>query len=408
MHTGFDREPGVDGAVPWIGPRPTPLQISALLLIGAVGMLICGVQPVLLGALLNEHRLSAVQLGWGTTAEFLTLGVSISVAGAFFKTRNMKAKIAIAAVIAIAADGLMHGESGLAVVTNRAVCGAAEGVLVWCTTCMIARSAGPARWAGVFLTLQGISQLVFAAGAPVTIMSALGADGGFYALAGTATLALLAAAAMPDQMADLPKSGASGEGGASAYTPAAIASVISVFLIAAFSIGLFAYLAPLATQAHIGGQGLGLIVSISLATSILGSALAALMADRVTYFAVFVVCLVVNAMTLAVLATLPSLVVFAVAAGVFGFFWLYFLPFQLPFVIESDPTRRIAVIVPGAQLLGGSAGPLLCSFFVSDGEARGALWVCGACFLLAFAISLSLHFRHLIRGPRPAAAARRI
>jgi MFS family permease len=396
MHTGFEREPGVDGIIAWIGAKPTRLQISALLLIGNIGMLICGVQPVLLGALLNEHRLTSVELGWGTTAEFLTLGVSISAAGAFSRTRNMRAKIAMAALAAIAADLLVTGQSGLAVIANRAVCGLAEGVLVWCTTCMITRASAPARWAGIFLTLQGITQLAFAAAAPATVMSVMGANGGFYALAGTAALALLAVPAMPDRMADLPKTEGQGEGAANAYTPAAIASLVSVFLIAAFSIGLFAYLAPLATQAQINGKGLGLIVSISLATSILGSALAAVTANRVTYFAIFVVCLLVNAITLIVLAALPGLIVFSIAAGVFGFFWLYFLPFQIPFVIESDPTRHIAVIVPGAQLLGGSAGPLLCSFFVSNADSRGALWVCGVCFLLAFAISLGLHLRHLL------------
>ena len=170
--------------------------------------------------------------------------------------------------------------------------------------------------------------------------------------------------------------------------------LLCVFLIAAFSIGLFAYLAPLASQAHIDNEGLGLIVSIVLGTSIAGSALAAAMAGRVGYYAAFIVCLVVNAAVLGVLATLPHLLVFALAAGVFGFFWLYFMPFQVPFVIEADPTRRIAVIVPGAQLFGAAAGPFLCSFFVSDVETRGVLWVCGACFAAAFLICTALHLNH--------------
>jgi MFS family permease len=108
---------------------------------------------------------------------------------------------------------------------------------------------------------------------------------------------------------------------------------------------------------------------------------------------------------LVLLAKLPGLWTFTIAAGVFGFFWLFFLPFQLPFVIESDPTRRIAVIVPGAQLLGGAAGPLLCSFFVTDADARGALAVCAVCFAVAFLISVALHIDHLrkARGLRLAA-----
>jgi MFS family permease len=137
------------------------------------------------------------------------------------------------------------------------------------------------------------------------------------------------------------------------------------------------------------------VVSIVLGTSIAGSSLAAMVATRVSYFSVFALCLGVNAVVLVVLGLMPGFAVFAIAAGVFGFFWMFFLPFQLPFVIEADPTRRIAVIVPGAQLLGGAAGPLFCSFFVSDTDSRGALYVCGACFIVAFGISTALHLNHL-------------
>jgi hypothetical protein len=49
--------------------------------------------------------------------------------------------------------------------------------------------------------------------------------------------------------------------------------------------------------------------------------------------------------------------------------------------------------LPGAQLLGGAAGPFLCSFFVTDEDSRGALVVCGICFFASFAISAILHLR---------------
>jgi MFS family permease len=404
MQTGFDREPGVNGELTWIGARPSAAAIMGMLLVGTMGMLICGVQPVLLGALLAERRLSAAELGWATTAEFLTLGLAILIVGAALKPRGLRLKIAVAAIVTIAADVLVAGQNGTAVIVNRGVTGLAEGVLVWCAVAMIARSATPARWAGIFLTAQNLTQLLFAAAVPVAVTPILGANGGFYVMAATGLLALLACLFIPDSLADLPKP-AVGTGARTMYSPAALASVLSVFLIAAFSIGLFAYLAPLAAQAGISGQGLGLIVSVVLATSTAGSALAAVVANRVNYFATFVVCLIVNAAVLVVLAKLPGLWTFTIAAGVFGFFWLFFLPFQLPFVIESDPTRRIAVIVPGAQLLGGAAGPLLCSFFVTDADARGALAVCAVCFAVAFLISVALHIDHLrkARGLRLAA-----
>jgi hypothetical protein len=407
MHAGLPMEPGEAGEVGWIGAPPSPVAITAVLVVGTVGMLICGVQPVLLGALLAEHRLSSAELGLTTTAEFLSLGIAMGLAGAFLQPRRLRAKMAVAALVALVADLLVAREAGVSLLLNRAVAGLAEGLLVWCAGCMIARSAAPARWAAIFLTIQNLSQLVFAAAAPVTVMKLGGADAGFLALGATAILALAATPFLPSALADLPAPPKGEPGGGKAYSARALASLVSVFLIAAFSIGLFAYLAPLAAQAHIDTKGLGLLVSIVLATQTLGSALAAVVANRVRYYTVFVICVVANAVILAMLAVLPGFPLFALATGLFGFFWLFFLPFQLPFVIESDPTRRIAVITPSAQLLGGAAGPLLCSFFVTDADSTGALVVCGVCFAAAFVISTALHIHHLrsLRAARLAPSA---
>jgi zinc transporter ZupT len=35
-------------------------------------------------------------------------------------------------------------------------------------------------------------------------------------------------------------------------------------------------------------------------------------------------------------------------------------------LIQVDPTRRAAMLTAGAQLLGGSAGPILTGFFASE------------------------------------------
>jgi MFS family permease len=136
----------------------------------------------------------------------------------------------------------------------------------------------------------------------------------------------------------------------------------------------------------------GYAVSAVLGASTLGSLLAAAM-PKVPHYAVFLVCMVINAVVIAVLASMPGPALFFSAAALFGFFWLFFLPFQLPMAIEADPTRRITVVLPGAQLVGAGAGPLLSSFFVTDSDARGALLVCSVCFLIAFVISTLQHFR---------------
>ncbi len=261
---------------------------------------------------------------------------------------------------------------------------------------MIARSPTPARWAGIYVTLQTVSQLLFAALMPLSLIATYGADGGFIGMALTAAGAAMAALFLPERMEDLP---------ASEHTrlrvlssPSAVLVLASVFLIAAFSIGLFVYIAPLALQAGLTGPQLGFVVSVVLGTQILGS-MAATLLPRLPYYPIFIACLVANALILAILWMLPGFWMFMIASALFGFMWLFFLPYQLPMAVEVDPTRQIAVVLGGAQLLGGSAGPFLCSFFVTDADSRYALIVVGVCFLVAFAISSVQHLHaHKLPG----------
>lgn len=228
---------------------------------------------------------------------------------------------------------------------------------------------------------------------PLTLMVTYGANGGFIGMALTAAVALFAAGALPSAMADLPA--ADKPRLAVLVSPSSILILASVFLIAAFSIGLFVYLAPLSLQAGLSSGQMGLVISIVLGSSILGSAAAALI-PKLPYYPIFVACVVANALVLAVLWTLPGFAAICAAAAVFGFMWLFFMPYQLPMAVEVDPTRQIAVVLGGAQLLGGGAGPFLCSFFVTDADARGSLVVVGVCFVIAFAISTVLHLRRSV------------
>ena len=86
-----------------------------------------------------------------------------------------------------------------------------------------------------------------------------------------------------------------------------------------------------------------------------------------------------------------ALVAFLVVSGAFGFIWLFMLPFLVPMVIEADPTRKAAMLLSGAQLLGGSLGPLIASLVVSDADSRGAVAFGAAALVLAVAIGSCAH-----------------
>jgi hypothetical protein len=88
---------------------------------------------------------------------------------------------------------------------------------------------------------------------------------------------------------------------------------------------------------------------------------------------------------------LPDATAFLVLSGAFGFLWLFALPFLVPMVIEADPTRRAAVLIGGAQVLGASFGPFFASMLVTDEDARGALLVGSACLVVSVLIAFGLH-----------------
>jgi hypothetical protein len=362
-----------------------------MLLVGTVGMLMCGLQPVVLGALLEEHRLTVGQLGWATSAEFLAIGLSISLCGALFRPQYLGARGAIAALCCIGLDLWVFKLTGAPVVFDRAAAGLAEGLMIWITNCMVARAAIPARWAGIFLTLQSSSQLFFSAVLAQTVMQRYGANGWFVALAVSALLALLAMLVIPSAMIDLPKP-AKLPGVAGVYSPAAIASLVSVFLVSAFSLGIYAYLAPLASRAHLSTATLEMGVSVNLATSILGSTVAAIVAKRVSHYQAFVFCLVVNVSVVLGLASRPGAPLFLLICGAYGFCAMFFFPFLVPLVIEADSTRRVAIVMPGIQLAGCGAGPILCSLFVNGNDVSPILLVCAIFFCTAFAITTVVHF----------------
>jgi hypothetical protein len=51
------------------------------------------------------------------------------------------------------------------------------------------------------------------------------------------------------------------------------------------------------------------------------------------------------------------------------------------------------VLLGGAQLLGGSLGPLMASLVVTDADARGALAFGAGCLVAGFALVAGLHLR---------------
>jgi hypothetical protein len=373
----------------WIGPRPSGPHAAAVMYVGIIGIMIAGVQPLLLGALEQEGRLTAAQLGHAATAELLTMGLAAGIAGGMLKGDHLRWIGLIAGLTLALLDVATTRASGETLTLIRAAAGLPSGLLMWITIGMITRAPRPEQWSGAYLTLQTLAQFLLSLVLTGLVVARYGANGGFWALAGISGLAGLAALAAPPRYAPL----------AHADAPGGLPSVrgwvalAACFLFLAFIVAVWVYAEPLSHQAGHRPQIFGYAVSLSLICQVAGGAAATVLAGRLPWFWTLLACAIVDFAILALFASLPGPVMFLVASGVFGFIWLFVLPFLVPMVIEADPTRRAAMLLAGAQLLGGSLGPLLASLVVTDADARGAIAFGAGGLVIAMAIVTALHLR---------------
>jgi MFS transporter, DHA1 family, inner membrane transport protein len=369
----------VDKQVPVASPPRWDAAISQA--VGVVALLIAGLQPVILGAMEREGRLSTAQIGLAATVELMALGVAAGLAAAFLKPTNIRLKMALVCLLHAGAMMATTLVSGVGVILARTVAGAFAGVMLWLAIGVIARSSRPERASGVFVTLQTFAQLVLAATLPATVMVHGGVNGALTCLAAISVLAGLAALTGPDRLAALPKHEDGGR-----LDTRALAGLAAVFLWMAFIVALWVYLEPLAAQAGLSPRESGMAIALALGLQVLGGVAATVVGDRVPPARMLLGVGVLNAIILAVLWSGPGRLPFAACVAAFGFLWLFALPFQTLLLIRIDPTRRASMQLGAAQLLGSSAGPLAASLVVGDGPVRRALILSAACLVLALAL----------------------
>jgi len=371
------------------GPAFTPVEAGATIAMGVVSLLIAGVLAVLLGGLADEHRLSASDIGVAAALEAVTMGIVAGLSGVFLKPRRLRL-LGVGATLALAlldfATIRLHDNGILAV---RAMAGVPEGLLLWITIGMIARTAVSERWSGVLFTALTAAQLAVATAFTVIVLPRFGVNGGFVCLAVVSLIGLVIARFIPDHYPPLPHEGQVGGG---APPMRGWIALIATFIFVSSTGAVGIYLVPLAHQARLTAGVAATAVSFSLAAQIPGAALATAVAGRARYFIIFVIGTAVALTTWAVYGFATPAWLFIAATTVQGFVGIFITPFLVPMTIDADPSRRAAVQSGAAQLLGGAFGPFVASTVVDDSHARGVLWLGAALALTGMAIIAWLRF----------------
>ncbi|MBB4064195.1 D-arabinono-1,4-lactone oxidase [Gellertiella hungarica] len=337
----------------------------AALWIGSAGLLIIGLQPILLGAVFSEGRLTFDELAIAATLEIIALGMSSAVA-AFWK-RRVRMQAALFLCAAALFNLLTAGSEGAgAFILWRTLAGIAEGGLVAIAAEMIARAPVPERAGGLFVILQTLAQCLLAIAFSLSILADYGSAGGFEVLA---AVSLLSLAAVPLILAAYPPL-ASRSGGVGFLNRISGMALLAIFLFFLFIGATWAFLEPMGLASGVSGHDVALMVSTSLATQIVGAMIATgLSGGRLTFGAVIASVLASMAVCVVFLAQ-PGWTMFGAAILGTGFIWLFVTPFQIGLTVMADESRSTALLVPAAQLFGAALGPLGASLFIDGQDAR--------------------------------------
>ncbi|MEW6633742.1 MAG: MFS transporter [Pseudomonadota bacterium] len=362
----------------WLVGNPTGLQLASALWIGSVGLLILGLQPVLLGALYTEGHVTGDELALVATAEMIAIAIGSAVVAMLLPARNMRWKSTVLLVLlALANFWTAYATNPTALIGARTLAGLAEGGLVAVATELIARSRRAERIGGYFVTLQTLAQCALALLLALYAVPAAGSAGGFIALGVVCLLSLVVAWAVADDYADLPKE----EHFANVLTVPAITALLSIFCYFMFFGAVWAFLEPIGAQFGIDGRTVGLMVSASLAAQVVGAMTATAFEARIDYRFVIVVIGAIAVVCSALLASGPGLTLFWAVALVMGFILLFIVPYQIRLAITADETRNAALLVPAAQLFGLAIGPIAASLLIEGQNFRPVpLFAAGTAF----------------------------
>ncbi len=364
--------------VPGIG-QPA-VSVACAMLIGTNALMILGVQPLLLGALTEEGRLSVAALGRLAMVEVLALALGSAVGSRIMVGNGIRLKTSMAcAFLALTDFGTYFANSPMALFALRASAGAVEGLALGATIVILTHTRRPGRVNGLFLGLQTIPQMIAAYFLPVIILPKWGANAGF-GLLGAFALASIPGAWWLESPV---RSATTSARHPWHRSPAVVIALGAIIVQNAGIGGAWNYIEQVAAEHQFGTHAIGVAMSASLACQVAGALFVAWIGWRAPYRIVLLVAIGLQTIISVALARPPSAALYITEACAFGLLWLALQPFQIRQLITLDTARHAALLVTPLTLAGLSLGPFCVSFAVQPGDVRGAFWVSAALFAVS-------------------------
>ena len=363
--------------------------VVAGLFLGTVSFMITGIQPVLLGGLAEEGRLSDAMLGRVAWVEVAALALAAALGPRLLRVGSARATIAAACFVLSLCNATVYITHGTqALIISRVIAGVMEGLLLATTNIAITRGRHPERLSATFLMVSAIPQVAASYLLPATVIPRFGADSGFGVLCALSVAGIAVAFLLGKEIQDTPPR----QPASQVWTPAVLIGLCAVVLQNAANGAGWEYQARIGENLHFSGQVVGTAIAADLISQIVGTFAVAWIAWRLPFRVVLLLSCLVQAGILIAMGNVHAPYAYIAICALFGAMWLAVNPFQVSLLIDLDKTRQVALVLASLQLMGFSTGPLICSFFVRPGNVEGAFW-CAATMLM---VSLALYIAAIL------------
>ncbi len=357
----------------WLVGNPSRINVFAALWVGSVGLLVLGLQPILLGALLTSGRVNFDQLALAATVEILAIGIGSVLSAFLLGSGAVRLKAAIFLVLtAIFNHATAATDGPTTIIVTRGLAGLAEGGLVAFAVELIARSRHPGRIGGYFVSLQTLAQAAIAVLLALWIVPHWGAAGGFEVLALVSAVKSCLYSAVAGGLWCASKTGRPGgvwslaSGGADG-----VAGDLRLLHVPRLDLGVSGAAGRRRRHCSRGHRadgirqprgpdfGRGDFHSGRGPPAISSGACCGWPPCAGHRFGNL---------------TASPAVIFWVLAMAIGFIWLFVVPFQIRLAVDADASRGAALVVPAAQLFGAALGPAGASAFIDAGSSAGVAY----------------------------------
>jgi DHA1 family inner membrane transport protein len=374
-----------------ISQRFSIIQSIAVISMGVIAGCVIALQPLLLGGLLEQDRLTAAQLGQSATAEAMGMAVAVTLAAMLLKPSRLKPFALAAIAVAVIANSCTGLASGIGIIILRALNGLCSGTLLWVLLGFMARAAVPGRIFAVYVTAQAVVTFIFSLLLSNWLLPVFGATAGYLMFAVADLLLLLAVVAMPvSYNVDETQS-------AWVIPPLkGVLGLLSVGFFLAAVLGFWVYVLPLGKQLGYPGDGLSFAVSMAIGIQIIAGISAVILASRLRPLAACLGGAILMIVAIVAFLAMSGTLIMYFALSMFAFIWMFVPPFQMPLLIELDPSLRSALFIGTAQLLGVAVGPIIASQLITESSLTPAAHSAIGCAVAS--IGLMFAARYLKTG----------